>query len=89
MSLTADCSGSRALVFTHQAVAMVFRYVVEDLSEREILDLDASCQIANCALTSYEDVGGRLQLDRFNEVGHLRGLDEPVTREPDAAAVSS
>lgn len=89
MSLTDECTDGRVLVFTHQAVAMVFRYVVEDLSEREILDLDGSCQIANCALTTYDRVDGRLQLTRFNEVAHLRGLDEPVTEEPDAATVSS
>jgi broad specificity phosphatase PhoE len=88
MSLRTEFTGERVLVFTHQAVAMVLRYVVEELSEREVLDLDASYQIANCALTSYDDVGGRLELTRFNEVGHLRNLDEPVTKEPDAATVA-
>lgn len=86
MSMSHDHAGERVIVFTHQAVAMVFRYVVERLSEREVLDIDASGQIANCAVTCYDAADGRLQLTRFNEVGHLTGLDERVTKEADAAA---
>ncbi len=91
MSMAADSafSGRRVLVVTHQAVAMVFRYVVEDLSEQQVLDIDAATQIANCAVTAYDEVDGRLVLRRFNDVAHLSRVDEPVTEEPDAAAVSS
>ena len=88
-AVTATHAGQRVIVFSHQAVVMVFRYVIEDLSEQEVLEIDASCQIANCAVTSYDAQQGRLSLRRFNEVDHLHRVDEPVTKEPDAAAVSS
>lgn len=87
MSLAHAADGDRVVVFSHQAVVMVFRYVIEDLSEREVLDIDASCQLANCSVTAYDENAGRLQLTYFNEVAHLAGLGEPVTKEPDPAVV--
>ena len=79
----------RVLVITHQAVAMLFRYVLESLSEAEVLEIDAKEQIANAAVTRYELQDGRLTLQAFNKVDHLAEFDEPVTEEPDATAVSS
>jgi broad specificity phosphatase PhoE len=79
----------RVLVITHQAVAMLFRYVLESLTEAEVLEIDANEQIANAAVTRYELRDGRLALQAFNEVEHLAEHDEPVTEEPDATAVSS
>jgi broad specificity phosphatase PhoE len=77
----------RIVVVTHQAVAMLFRYVLEGLSEEEVLDIDASLQIANCAVTRYELEDGVLTLRDFNDVAHLAAFDEEVTEEPDASAV--
>jgi broad specificity phosphatase PhoE len=79
----------RVLVVTHQAVAMLFRYVLESLTEAEVLDIDGHEQIANCAVTRYALDGNGLVLQAFNEVEHLAEFDEPVTEEPDATAVSS
>jgi len=78
----------RVMVVTHQAVVMLFRYVVEGLSEARVLEIDGAEQIANCAVTSYVVREGRLVLDRFNHVEHLDESDETVTEEPDATAVS-
>ncbi|MEP6761203.1 MAG: histidine phosphatase family protein [Sporichthyaceae bacterium] len=78
----------RVLVVTHQAVVMLFRYVVESLTEAEVLDIDAVEEIANCAVTRYALQDGRLTLQDFNDVGHLAEFDEPVTEEPEATAVS-
>ena len=82
-------SDGRVLVVTHQAVAMLFRYVLEGLTEKEVLDIDANQQIANCAVTRYALDDGRLALQDFNDVTHLDECDERVTEEPDATAVSS
>jgi broad specificity phosphatase PhoE len=79
----------RVLVVTHQAVAMLFRYVLESLTEAEVLEIDADQQIANAAVTRYELRDGRLTLQAFNDVEHLAEFDEPITKEPDATAVSS
>lgn len=82
-----DCE--RLLIVAHQAVIMVFRYVLEELTERELLEVDREEQVANASLTRYErDADGNLRLASFNEVEHLTDEDEEVTEEPDVAAQS-
>jgi len=76
----------RLLVVAHQAVIMVFRYVLEELTEQELLEVDKEEQVANASLTRYDrDADGNLRLTSFNEVEHLETADEEVTEEPDAA----
>jgi broad specificity phosphatase PhoE len=83
-ALRHDCD--RLLVVAHQAVIMVFRYVLEELSEQELLDVDKHEQVANTSLTRYEaDADGTLHLTSFNVVDHLIAESEDVTKEPDAA----
>jgi broad specificity phosphatase PhoE len=82
-ALRHDCA--RLLVVAHQAVIMVFRYVLEELTEQELLAVDKEEQVANASLTRYELNGdGELKLVSFNEVEHLVARDEDVTKEPDA-----
>ena len=81
-ALRHDCD--RLLVVAHQAVIWVFRYVLEELTEQELLAVDQEEQVANASLTRYDvDAEGDLKLTAFNEVEHLE--DETVTEEPDAA----
>ncbi|MCV2490139.1 histidine phosphatase family protein [Geodermatophilus sp. YIM 151500] len=76
--------GERLLLVGHQAVIMVFRYVLEELSEEQVLDIDRREQIANASFTRYESAGdGGLALRAFNCVDHLVVEDEDVTEEPD------
>jgi broad specificity phosphatase PhoE len=83
-ALRHDCD--RLLVVAHQAVIMVFRYVLEELTEQELLAVDRDHRVANASLTRYEmDPDGSLRLTAFNEVDHLTAEAEPVTEEPDAA----
>jgi broad specificity phosphatase PhoE len=80
-----DCE--RLLVVAHQAVIMVFRYVLEELTEQELMAVDRDEQVANASLTRYDrDADGNLRLTSFNEVEHLEDENEEVTKEPDAAA---
>jgi broad specificity phosphatase PhoE len=77
--------GDRLVLVAHQAVIMVFRYVLEELTEQQLLDIDRGEQIANTSLTRYETgADGRLELVAFNEVVHLVSEDQHVTEEPDA-----
>jgi broad specificity phosphatase PhoE len=77
----------RLLVVAHQAVIMVFRYVLEELDEKELLEIDRTEQIANASFTRYDsDDAGRLTLRAFNCVDHLLEEHEDVTREPHAGA---
>ncbi len=74
--------GERLLITSHQAVIMVFRYVLEELSEKELLDLDKRDPIANCSVTRYEaGPDGALRLAEANAVDHLTRAEEPVTEE--------
>jgi broad specificity phosphatase PhoE len=82
-------AGERLLVFSHQAVILVFRYVLEGLSEQELLDVDRRETIANCSVTRYDagadGAGGALALVEANGVAHLEQAGGPVTAEPAAA----
>jgi broad specificity phosphatase PhoE len=81
-ALRNDCE--RLVIVAHQAVIMVFRYVLEELTEQELLAVDKAEQVANASLTRYElDAEGNLRLAAFNEVEHL--VAEEVTEEPDVA----
>ena len=64
---------------------MVFRYVVEELAESQLLEIDRAEQVANTSVTRYErGADGRWQLVDFNGVGHLTDEPEaPVTMEND------
>ena len=79
-----DCE--RLVIVAHQAVIMVFRYVLEELTEQELLAVDQDEQVANASLTRYDrDEDSNLRLTTFNEVEHLVAEAEEVTEEPDAA----
>src|SRR4051812_8902556 len=77
--------GERLLIVAHQAVIMVFRYVLEELTEQELLEVDREQRVANTSITRYESQDGELRLVRFNGVDHLAADDETVTEEPHAA----
>jgi broad specificity phosphatase PhoE len=80
--------GERLLLVAHQAVLMVCRYVLEELTEQELLEIDKAQQVANASVTRYETVAGELRLRHFNNTEHLAERDEDVTEEPDVAQQS-
>ena len=77
--------GERLLVASHEAVILLFRYVVEGLTEKEVLDIGAGERMANASLTRYElGDDGVLHLAAYDEVEHLsRREDAEVTEEAD------
>jgi broad specificity phosphatase PhoE len=77
--------GERLMCVAHQAVIMVFRYVLEELSEQELLEIDRHDQVANTSVTRYELApDGSFRLVGFNGVAHLeQDRDAPVTEEND------
>jgi broad specificity phosphatase PhoE len=78
--------GERLLLVAHQAVIMVFRYVLEGLTEQELLAADKEEQVANASVTRYETgADGNLELVAFNVVEHLLDAAQDVTEEPDAS----
>lgn len=65
----------------HDAVVLIIRFVCEQLTERQLLDIGANTPVANASVTRLIRTG-RYEpwvLERFNDVGHLRDEGAPVT----------
>jgi 2,3-bisphosphoglycerate-dependent phosphoglycerate mutase len=82
-------SGCRVLIVGHQVVVLCLRYLLEGMTEQEILAIDAEGDVANCAVTEYAfdpNLGphGELRLHCYNFVAPLQAAGAPVTSEPDA-----
>ena len=81
--------GERVLLVGHSVVVLCLRYLIEHMTEEQILGIDREHEVANCSVTSYryDDSAkprGKLQLERFNFVAPLQEAGAPVTSEPDA-----
>lgn len=83
--VAADHPGGRVLLFAHEAVVLLVRYLVEELDEAQLMAIAKRVTIANCSISSWRRVDGVLRPERFNEVGHLGG-DAPVTRQEEVHA---
>ncbi len=81
--------GWKVLIVCHSVVVLCMRYLIEHMTEKEILAIDKANEIANCSVTSYfHDAAhgprGQLSLDLFNFVAPLEEAGAPVTSRPDA-----
>jgi probable phosphoglycerate mutase len=85
--LRGEYAGERVLVTSHQAVIMNFRYVLEELTEADLLAIDDGPPLANCALTRYVRTADGLALEVFNDPRTVASMGEKVTKEPDADPV--
>ena len=75
----------RVWVFTHQAVIMSFRLVLEGLDEAALLDVDRNEPLGNCSLTRYRrSDGGSLELATFADARHLEASEVEATHEASA-----
>ena len=84
VDLRLDWPDADVVVVTHQAVIMLFRYVLEELDEHQLLEIDAANQIANTAVTRYEWTADGPQLTLFNDSSHLDAIE--TTDAPDVPA---
>jgi broad specificity phosphatase PhoE len=73
-------AGERLLVVSHQAVLMLFRYVLEDLDEQQVLEIDRAQGVANTSLTVYAGPPGELSLRTVGDASHLDASVAPVTK---------
>jgi broad specificity phosphatase PhoE len=82
--------GRQVLIVAHQVVVLCLRYVIENLSEAEILAIDREGDVANCSVTEYvhDPALGRdggLALVRYNvTVPPEERVGAGVTSAPDA-----
>jgi broad specificity phosphatase PhoE len=87
--LSREYCGDRVLIVCHTVVVLCLRYILEHLTETQLLTIDKQTEIANCSVTLYEydeTLGqrGNLRLKLFNFVAPLEEGGAPVTAEPDA-----
>ena len=90
-ALCRDFADERVLIVTHQVVVAMFRYVLEALTEAEILAISNESPLAHCSVTTFAqdpDKGrrGGLALQSYNVVEPLVEEHQPVTTEDDAPA---
>lgn len=81
--------GQRVLIVCHQVVVLCLRYLLENMTEEQILAIDAKGAVANCSITDYAleptaGRGGKLALQRYNFVAPMQREGTPVTAEPQA-----
>jgi broad specificity phosphatase PhoE len=74
-------AGERLLVVTHQAVLMLFRYVLEVLDEQQVLEIDRTEGVANTSVSVYVGRPEPMQLQMVGDVGHLDASPAPKTEE--------
>lgn len=92
-SLLADLDrlmpGQRVIMVCHDALIMLFRYLLEGLSERELLDVAATSTILNASVSRFVRAGGTgpWLLESFNMADHLLSGGVPVTEHAGDANV--
>jgi 2,3-bisphosphoglycerate-dependent phosphoglycerate mutase len=90
-SISLHHGGARVAIVAHQVVVLCLRYLIEGMTEEEILTIDAEGDVANCGVTEYAfdpaaGHGGGLVLRAYNFVAPLEREGTAVTDEPDAIA---
>lgn len=74
--------GARVLLFAHEATVLLLRYLVEGLSEAELMGLAHRTAIGNCSISSWR--AGEPEL--FDHVEHLDRHGAPATEQEEVHA---
>ena len=90
-TLTRDYGKQRVLVVAHQVIVNCFRYLIERMTETQVLELDRKADVPNCGVILYEfdpalGANGKLVLKLENFVAPLIEAGTPVTSAPDVPA---
>lgn len=74
------------MIVAHQVVVLCMRYILENLDERQILEIDRLGDVANCSVTEYrfDHAKNALVLSRYNFTVPMEQEAVPVTRAKDA-----
>ncbi|SDT54001.1 Broad specificity phosphatase PhoE [Pseudarthrobacter equi] len=82
-------TGHRVMLVCHDAVILLFRYVLEGMTEQELLDLAASTSVLNASMTRYVRPTGEgpWTLESFNVADHLAEQGVEVTEHAGDASV--
>ncbi len=87
--LDREHAGEEVLLVCHDALIMLFRYILEGLTEAELLDLAATTSILNASVSRFVRSGGTgaWELQSFNMADHLTEHGVPVTEHAGDANV--
>ncbi len=88
-----EYAGQRVLIVAHQVIVNCMRYLVENLTEARILEIDRRGDVPNCGITSYQlelgpDAIEKLVLQHENLVAPLEQEGTPVTTAADIPAAA-
>lgn len=89
-TLSLHYGARRVLIVSHEVVVSCLRYLLEDMNEAQIMEIDRQGDVANCGVTEYAfdpkrgPLGGRLVLVRYNFTAPLEQEGAPVTSARDA-----
>jgi 2,3-bisphosphoglycerate-dependent phosphoglycerate mutase len=85
--LRRDHPDGRVLLVGHEAIVLLLRYLIEQLSEADVVTLARKHSIANGSRTTWERTpAGNLSIVDFNRTDHLRLEGAPTTREDEVHA---
>jgi broad specificity phosphatase PhoE len=71
---------ARVIIVCHDALVLLFRYVCQQLSERELLEIGATDPVRNVSITQFARTDdARWELVRYNDVSHLEQAGAPIT----------
>jgi broad specificity phosphatase PhoE len=80
---------TRAVIICHDAIVLLFRYVLQQLSEAQALEIGATEPVRNVSITQFDRGNdGRWQLIRYNDVSHLEQAGAPITEHRGEVDVS-
>ena len=87
--ISREYCGERVLLVCHSVIVLCMRYLIEHMTEAQILGIDRANEVANCSVTKYvydasAKPRGMLKLEVFNFVAPLEEAGAPVTSKPDA-----
>jgi broad specificity phosphatase PhoE len=87
--ISREYCAERVLLVCHSVIVLCMRYLLEHMTEEQILAIDRAEEVANCSVTSYRydataHPRGIMKLELFNFVAPLEEAGAPVTSEPDA-----
>lgn len=85
--ISREYCGERVLLVCHSVVVLCMRYLLEHMTEDEIMKIDRQNEVANCSVTSYEyhhaGPRGKLDLKLFNFIAPLEEAGAKITSSPD------
>ena len=82
------------VIVAHQVIVNCLRYLLERMSEEQILEIDRGADVPNCSVTSYAfdpaaGRAGKLVPQLVNFVAPLEEAGAPVTAAPDTPGAAT